>query len=647
MSYQCLISPRLFLHFKLLWILLFLNTQLCAQTVDELKLRLNNHSLSVRERVDCLNLLSRELSYISPIESLSYATEALNLSIKDYYSNGQAYAYRCLASVYSYEGATAETMINLEKAMSIFRFLGDSIGIANCYITLGHTYRRLGKHDQELKYHQLAYNMIQTSNQGERIAVVTHNYSESLLNSGYLNEAYEIGRKAIKLADSLRLLPLLSSCYKAIGRIYLQKQKTDSADFWFSKALTLSIQLGKNSQKIATIESMLGKADILHSKGKDSEEEQVLFDVISYIKEHKMYSYIDVAYDRLLQDLLYNELSSKGKEILKDYKMLKEQIKNYQNKERLGLITATQNIVRLEESNKDLFNVLTVQKKQIAQERKFIIILIVFACMLCVSLIITFDYVSKVKKSNSLLLEKEKLILNKNSELDKLNRTKDKFFSIVSHDFMAPLNSIGSFSNVLINNIGVIPEEELKALGAELKKQVDKTTGFVKNLLTWAKMQMHKPVTIPEIINVPQFIDHIHELKQPLLNQKSINFIKNIMPVFLLADKSQLEFIIRNLIRNAIKFTPEGGEICITAQKEEGQVKIIIKDSGSGFSSSDLEKIKRDEFLISKPGTNQEQGTGLGLVLCKEFTVLNNGELLIQNNKDGGAEITIIFPSTQ
>jgi signal transduction histidine kinase len=621
------------------------NTSLWSQTVEELKIKLNNRSLTVTERVDCLNNLSRELNYISSVESFSYATEALNLSLKSNYVNGQAYAYRSLASVYSYLGAYAETIVNLNKAISIFRSSGDSIGVANCYITLGHTYRRLQRNEEEIKYHQLSYKMILPTLRFDRIAVVTHNYSEALLNGGFLDQSYELGKKAIVIADSFKILPLLSSCYKVMGNLYLKKQKADSADFWFSKALAISKQLGENSQKIATVESMLGKADILHLKGNNQAEEKLLFEIIGFVKQYKMYSYADGVYERLLQDLLNNDLSLKGKKILEDYKILKEQIADYQNQQKFSLITATENFIKLEEANKQLNIETALQKSMIAEERQNRILISIFSIILCILLILSIIYFTKIKKANQLLLEQEKIILLKNKELDELNKTKDKFFSIVSHDFQAPLGSVSSFSKLLVNNIGAIPNEELKELGEVLNKQVDKSLEFAQNLLTWSKLQMHNPGTNPEKIDVVQFIDNLYRFKEPLFRDKGITLIKNLESVAAVADKSQLEFILRNLIRNAIKFTPISGSISITAQQQGAFVKIIIKDSGAGFTASDLEKTKRGEFLVSTPGTNQEQGTGLGLVLCKEFVHLNNGELLIENASDGGAEVTLILPS--
>jgi signal transduction histidine kinase len=625
----------------------FCSSSICAQTVEEFKLKLNNQSLSVQERVDCLNLLSRELSYISPVESLTYATQALNLSLKVNYTNGQAYAYRSMASVYSYEGALAQTIVNVEKAMSIFRKGGDSIGVANCYVTLGHTYRRLEKHEEEIRYHRLSYDMILPTGQLERIAVVTHNYSEALLNGGYLDQSFELGKRAIVIADSLKILPLLSSCYKVNGKIYLKKQKTDSADYWFSKALVISRQLGRNSQKIATIESMLGKADILHLQDKHSEEEKLLLEIIKFIKELKMYSYVDLVYERLFQDLMSKSISTKGRKILEDYNMLKEQIENYQNEQKLGLITATQNIIRLEESNKELNDTMNIQKQLIRKEQQNRLVVTVFLIFICALLMVTILYYIRAKKSNNLLLQKEKIILENNKELDQLNKTKDKFFSIVSHDFVAPLGSIGSFSKLLVNNIGAISDKELKELGTELNKQVERTILFVQNLLAWSKMQMHKPDTKFEEIHLVEFFGYFLEFKHTLLKPKNITLVKNITPAVVSADKSQLEFILRNLISNAIKFTPVNGQISITTQKQDGFVKITIKDSGSGFSSSDLEKMKRGEFLVSKPGTNQEAGTGLGLVLCKEFALLNRATILVQNSSEGGAEVVLILPAAE
>ena len=200
-----------------------------SQDIESLERKLSIGGLTTIDSIETLNLISRGLTFINPTKALAYSNKALDLSIKADYSIGSAYAYRNLASIYSYNDSYFISMEYIQRALDIFILNNDSIGIANCYISLGHTYRRLQNRKEEIDYHQKSYAIFKRLNDKERIGVTSHNLGESYFNIGDLVKSRQLTAYAIKINDSLNNKPVLSSCYKVMGMIELSEKNLASA----------------------------------------------------------------------------------------------------------------------------------------------------------------------------------------------------------------------------------------------------------------------------------------------------------------------------------------------------------------------------------------------------------------------------------
>lgn len=233
-------------------------------------------------------------------------------------------------------------------------------------------------------------------------------------------------------------------------------------------------------------------------------------------------------------------------------------------------------------------------------------------------------------------------------ELQALNATKDKFFSIVAHDLKTPLNSLTAFSTLLIDHYDSLSKEEILAMSKQLKSSVDNTIKMADNLITWAMIQMNDLDYSPELIQVKEIVANILEIYKDVANNKGINVscsIGDSLTIF--GDKNQIEFIIRNLVNNAVKFTDKGGFVSLEAKSlPDGVVEISVSDSGVGISDEMKAKLFSIEKKQSKNGTAGEKGTGLGLMLSYEFAKLNGGQIDVESSLDKGTTFHIRFKSS-
>jgi PAS domain S-box-containing protein len=236
--------------------------------------------------------------------------------------------------------------------------------------------------------------------------------------------------------------------------------------------------------------------------------------------------------------------------------------------------------------------------------------------------------------------------LNENQKhLTELNATKDKLFSIIAHDLRTPFSSILGFSELLIEDAkdfdALETEEYLRIINTTTKN----TLILLDNLLNWAKSQTGQIIYKPKKIILSSIIDEIID------NSNSSAKIKNISlnqmqtdEIAVDADKNMLKTVFRNLISNAIKFTKPGGSITVSAISKQNQVEISILDNGVGINGKTLKKLFKTVTNITTKGTAEEQGSGLGLILCKEFVEKHGGEIWAESEVGKGSHFKFTLP---
>jgi signal transduction histidine kinase len=228
-------------------------------------------------------------------------------------------------------------------------------------------------------------------------------------------------------------------------------------------------------------------------------------------------------------------------------------------------------------------------------------------------------------------------------ELEELNKVKDKFFSIISHDLRSPINSLAGLLDLMEKE--QIKAEELPALTKEMRVQFNHTKNLINNLLDWTLLQMNKVAIRKEKLAIKTILDENIKLLSSM-STKQTTFINEVGDdIFALADNNMINLVFRNLILNGIKFTDNGGVITITASREGNEIKVSVNDNGVGISGDIQSMLFEKTTGYSTRGTANEKGTGLGLILCKEFIERNGGKIWLQSEIGKGSTFHVTIPA--
>ena len=241
--------------------------------------------------------------------------------------------------------------------------------------------------------------------------------------------------------------------------------------------------------------------------------------------------------------------------------------------------------------------------------------------------------------TNNLIIQKDKL------KLETLNRTQNKLFSIIAHDLRSPFNNIIGLSELLLENVKETNDTESEKCVGFINSTAENTLNLLDNLLHWAKSQTGELLYKPEKIILSDFILEIIGLQTSLANAKNISLqYSSTEDIEVYTDENILATILRNLISNAVKFTNPEGHINVSATINEHQVEISVADNGVGMSEETIQKIFDPSIKVTSKGTANENGSGFGLVLCREFVEKLDGQLLIESEEGKGSNFKFTLP---
>ena len=232
----------------------------------------------------------------------------------------------------------------------------------------------------------------------------------------------------------------------------------------------------------------------------------------------------------------------------------------------------------------------------------------------------------------------EAALEKKNKELQELNATKDKFFSIIAHDLRNPIGAFRNITEVFSLHLNKMSEDEINELIVMLSDQSNNLIRLLDNLLQWSRAQMGSIKYRPDIHNINEIISNIIEIQNVQAIEKNIK-IENKIDIkdAVYCDSDIIAVVTRNLISNAIKFTEKGGEIVVWSEDKDNEIIFHVQDSGVGICESNLNKLFTIDSNLSTSGTSKEKGTGLGLILCKEFINLHKGRIWVESDCGKGS----------
>lgn len=231
-----------------------------------------------------------------------------------------------------------------------------------------------------------------------------------------------------------------------------------------------------------------------------------------------------------------------------------------------------------------------------------------------------------------------------NEELEIQIATKNRFFSIISHDLKNPFNTLLGFTHLLLKNHDKYPSEKRKQFIQNLYDTAKKTFDLLQNLLTWSRVQNKKIEHEPQNINLSNLLNDNIQLVDDIAKSKSIEFIKKFEPLDVFADKNMVNTVVRNLLTNAIKFTHKNGKVTVSTEVAKNMAIVHIADTGVGISKDHIDRLFQIDKSFSSHGTENESGTGLGLILCADFVQMNKGKIWVESEIDKGSTFSFSLP---
>jgi signal transduction histidine kinase len=248
----------------------------------------------------------------------------------------------------------------------------------------------------------------------------------------------------------------------------------------------------------------------------------------------------------------------------------------------------------------------------------------------------------EIKKQSGVIDEKARLLQIQTNQLTELNSMKNKLFSVISHDLKTPLYALRNlFRSVQQYDL---PVEEIKVYIPEVVNNLNYTTSLMENLLLWVKSQMRINVLHPQILEVSELVKEATDLLRLQADAKQISVVfRNDNPVYIYADRDMISLVIRNLVSNAIKFTPLKGRVEIDIIEKLSLVELFVKDNGVGMEPQVVKQLFNNNYY-STTGTANETGTGLGLMLCNDFITRNGGSIQVCSEVGKGSTFSFILP---
>jgi len=630
-------------------------------------------------RIKVLVKLSSLNQYVDFARSRQYADESLALAEKldDRALKVLAYQSKAflLTSSGDYSAAIKYDNLSLENDI----ILKDSSMISRDYNNIGNDYYDLGEYDDAFFYFTQSHRVATAVRDTFRMLVAYHNVGRVFKELGQYDVALDHLNLAKKMSERQNDAEGIPYAYDEIGDVQLRKREYDSALVTLARALGLSRRLHINllepkiHSKIAT--AYLGKGEFDKARAHyDSAytlnnvtndrfgvAEVELGRGIVYINEGnyneamaKLENSLAVAKDlnaRVLEIKILYQLStlwekkSDFKKSLDYYKQYKQLEDTLFSQEMQGKLLRDQ--LRFETESRDsriafLSELQAMQKGELKKQEFVRNILVVVMALSGILLITVYRSGNRRRQINTLLLRHQEEMEKRSEELERLNQVKDKFFSIISHDLRSPINALAGLLDLL--DKGAVSAEELPKHIRELKARFNHTRTLLNNLLDWTLLQMDKLNLQAGKIDIHNLVEENIQLLTSVQN-KDIMIINEVAKNSIgFADSNTINLVIRNLMTNAIKFTNDGGRVVIGAQEKASEWLVSVKDNGVGMNGDVLKMLFDKTAPYTTRGTANEKGTGLGLILCKEFIEKNGGKIWVDSAEGKGSTFYFTLP---
>ncbi len=484
------------------------------------------------------------------------------------------------------------------KSLQISEMIRDTSLIAKTSQNLAIAFQN--KHDlpKAIEFNEKAMQLATMRSDTTMIIDVTNNFGTIAYDQKKLDESLDFYQKALSLYEKTHDSQGIALAHNNIGLVYLDKKEYSRAMDYFTKALRLARELKMND----FIKDIYSNLTIYYAELKD------------YKNAYFYYDRFNIVYDSLVGE--------------KKNKMIRQIQARYQ----------------LQKNNRELEELKSKSQSQldaIDSAKSTQIYLVAITILVFVLMTATIYLLFKEKKLAAELKVRTR-------ELDDLNVSKDKFFSIIAHDLKNPFNVLVSYTGILKSDLELFSKEELKQIIDDLNQASENGYNLLQNLLLWTRSQTNRIHVYKTNFKLIQVFDEVKSIVEYNMIAKDQQLKMAVNPdVIAFADKDMISTVLRNLIFNAVKFSPKGSVVEVKASIAEEMIRIDVIDSGVGMTPETIDKLFLIDKNTSTTGTDGEVGTGLGLVICHEFVEKNNGTIQVKSQPGKGSTFTFTIPMAQ
>ncbi len=658
-----------------------LNTSSAQQKfIDSLKREVNslkNKPKFTEKDTTYLNLindLAFELLYYNSDSSFILSKKALKISSSIKHIKGNSIALTNISRYYINKGEYEQSIIHLKKALFFSNQINNPYVARFIYNLLGLAYTELDDYANALSSYLQGIKLAKKINDNEWLAIYNGNiaglyihqedYKQALhfyhkitqinnkitdeifsaeamsniayiyANTGDFKNALINVNKSIETFKEHNIFEWLAHAYKVKGYIYLKQKKYKWALNWFEESLLIHKKIEDDVEKIK-LNNYFAQAYL----GLNKNNLSLKYALNAYKAAHKINNLKQI---QKAAKILY-ETSKKTNNInetLKYHETYREITELRAKKIKSRNLPMFKAKIEYEKQEQKLI----LENKKALQKKQNYIYVVLIIILLAILIILIILKSRKAQKRLNLKLNNQKLfLLERESELEDINETKNMLFSIIGHDLRGPISELETLLNLFKK--GDIKNFDFLNMIPKLQKDVNHISFTLNNLLSWSQTQMKSAKTNPSEFVINNLIEENIKFLLKISEKKSIT-IKNDLhnPINLWGDYNQIDIIIRNLLSNALKFTPKNGTIILNSNEKENSWVISIKDTGVGIDKCTQEKIFKKNTNITTFGTNNEKGTGIGLSLCKEMIEQNKGSIWVESSTNKGSIFYFTLP---
>lgn len=581
--------------------------------------------------------------------SINYARSALSNSRQIGYAKGEADALNRIGNIYLSTSNITKAMEHYFESLEIRENISDSIGIAVCFNNLGIIASEFNDNKMAIEYTQKAIKINTKIN-------YTYGISDNYINMGVYYDDLGESSKALNyyfmnlnILEEINDRSSLATTLNNIGEIYNNKSKFDEALSFYNRSLKIQEEINETSG-IAI--SKLNLGDVYLKKGDLENANKFLYESL---KISMKIGYRDIqsnCYELLAKYYNEKENFSEAFKYSKLFSKTEDSIFSEQSSRRFAEMQVSfeselkDREIELLKKNELLRN---LQLKK--QENRIIYLAISLLLISFLVFLVLRNYFLRkknlqlIKKKNIELFYSSKKLKESEIRLKDTNESMDRFFSIIAHDLINPFHALFALTELLNSQNNDLTKEDVVKYSQLINTSARNLYNLLNNLLQWTKTQTGKLETRPEIIDANSAVDSVISLLNVTAKEKYVELFSVIdANQKIYCDKNLLLTILRNLINNAIKYSKKEGKIEVSTADEKGFIEFSVKDNGIGIPAENLEKLFDIKYSFSTKGTSNEEGTGLGLILCKEFVEIMGGKIWAEGTPDTGTTFKFTIP---